>query len=154
MEHEYKFPQRSPFFTSIAGSIDEPGIPGTNWYGHPIATYELQTVTADEILVVEYISAGVMCGSVPYPVENLNDLGEIGFKTAAGKKSVHSIPFARSEPGAILHVSQTIHLYVPSNSVLFVAVPLIDNQSGGAKIDVSGYTLKSLPPQIPNINIK
>ena len=141
MENKCNFPQRTPFFASIAGSTEEPGVPGTDWYGRPIATYELQTVPADEVLVVEYVSAGVMRGSVPYPVENMNDLGQIGFTTGDGKHYVHTISFERSEPGAILYASQTIRLYVPSNAVLFVTVPLIDDQSGGAKIDVSGYTL-------------
>ena len=142
MEHKYRFPQRRPFFTSIAGSTEGPGVPGKDWYGRSIATYELQTVPADEILVVEYVSAGVMRGSVPYPAENMNDLGEIGFTTVGGKQCVHAIPFVRSEPSAILYASWTIRLYVPPNAVFFVSVPLIGDQSGGAKIDVSGYILK------------
>ncbi len=144
MKHGHKFTRRSPFFVSVAGSTEEPGILGTDWYDQPIATYELQTIAADEILIVEYVSAGIMRGSVPYPTENINDLGEIGFTTADGMKRVHTIPFLRSEPGSILYTSQAIRLYVPSCSVLFVAVPLIGDQSGGAKIDISGYTLKTI----------
>ena len=48
----------------------------------------------------------------------------------------------RNEPGAILHASQAIRLYIPSEASLFVSVPLIGQQSGGAKVDVSGFSLK------------
>ena len=142
MEHNCRYPQRRPFFAAIDGSTEGPGVPGTDWYGHPVVTYELWTVPTDEAGVVEYVSAGVMRGSTPYPLENVHDLGEIGFTTTDGKKCVHTIAFERSEPGAILYASQAICLYVPSNAVLFVALPLIGDQSGGAKVAASGYTLK------------
>jgi len=129
--------------------VEDTGITGTDGYGRAIATDQVQTVAAKEILVVEYISAGVERGSVSYPAGNMNDLGEIGYTTTDGQRYLHSIPFERTvfersgESIDFLHASQAICLYVPSRATLFVSVPLIADQTGGAKIDVSGYTTKT-----------
>lgn len=141
MSIKCRFPVRRPFFASIAGSTEGPGVIGTDWYGRPVATYEVKTIADHEVLVVEYVSAGVVRGSVPYPSENMNDFGEVGFIAEDGSQCSHLLPFLRNEPGAVLFASQSICLYVPSNAVFFVKVPLIGDQSGGAKIDVSGYTI-------------
>ncbi|MBL4903587.1 hypothetical protein JYT30_01025 [Desulfotalea psychrophila] len=141
MSTENKFPIRIPFFASVIGSIEEPGVMGKDWYGLPVSTYEVKTIAAGEMLVVKHVSAGVVRGNVPYPTENINDLGEIGFIADNGDRCSHLLPFTRKEPGALLFTSQSICLYVPSNAILFVSVPLIGDQSGGAKIDVSGYSV-------------
>jgi hypothetical protein len=142
---KYKHPSQKPipFFRSISGSTEGPGVFGEDWYGHPISLYEVYTVPKSEMLIVEYVSAGVMRGSEPYPAENINDVGEIGFTTVDGDRFEHTIYFVRNEPGGILHASQAIRLYVPSKASLFVSVPLIGQQSGGAKVDVSGFKLKT-----------
>ena len=140
MERHDNYLRRKPFYKSVMGSTESPGVIRQDWYGNLISTYDIITVEHDEMLVIKYLSAGVI-RALPYPIENKNDLGSISFETNDGNELVHTIPFERSEPGGILHTNQLLSIYIPSSASLRVSVPIIENQSGGARIDVSGYVL-------------
>ncbi len=141
-----------PVFKNISGSTDDPGQFGTINYGQRISAYEVFTVPSDRIFVLEYVSAVVMRGSIPYPPENLNDHGAVGYtadNNSAGH--FHAIPFIRSEPGGMLRTSQAIRIHIPPNATVIVKVPVISNQSGGADINVSGYYLRLNLPKPPKL---
>ena len=134
-------PGSYPVFKSISGSTEGPGQFGTIFYDKPICAYEVFTVPTDRVFVLEYVSAVVTRGnSFPYPSENKNDYGAVGYEL--DNDFYHTIPFARSEPGGILQASQMMRLYIPSNARVVVKVPVIQNQTGGAEVNVSGYYLK------------
>lgn len=139
-----RHPQHRPFFASSGGSIDIPGVEEVLYDGSSVWTYEVHTVAANETLVVEYVSAGVIDGPADptYPAEIMNGLGKIGYTTTDGRPHYHTIPFRRSEPKATMHASQTIRLYVPPKTTLFVSLPH-GNLMRAAQIDVSGYTIKN-----------
>lgn len=134
---------KSPVFESITGSTEEPGVLETIFMDRPVSVYEVFTVPEDRIFVLEYISAVVTRGDgLGYPSEYMNDYGEAGF-VVDDHHCFHTVPFTRSEPGGMLHSSQTIRLYIPARARVVVKVPLVPNQSGGATIRVSGYYINS-----------
>jgi len=136
-------PGRYPVFKSNGGSTLGPGQFGTINYDQPVSAYEVFTVPADRIFVLEHVSAVVTRGdAVPYPAVNMNDYGAVGYELDGGV-CYHTIPFTRSEPGGVLQASQMMRLYVPSNARVVVKVPVIPNQTGGADVNVSGYYLKT-----------
>jgi len=136
-------PGRTPVFKSIAGSTLTPGVFGSIEYDQPISAYEVFTIPANKIFVLEYVSAVVTRGSeLAYPPEYMNDYGAVGYELAS-EGFYHTIPFVRSEPGGVLQTSQMIRLSIPSNAHVVVKVPLIPDQSGAAIVNVSGYYLSA-----------
>lgn len=136
-------PGRDPVFKSISGSTEDPGQLGSINYGQAVSAYEVFTVPADRIFVLEHISAVVTRGmAMPYPTDYMNDYGAAGYELDSGV-FFHILPFVRSEPGGVLQASQMMRLYIPSNARVVVKVPVIPDQSGGAEVNVSGYYLKA-----------
>ncbi|MES9991903.1 MAG: hypothetical protein ABW098_08115 [Candidatus Thiodiazotropha sp.] len=136
-------PGRDPVFKSISGSVQDPGQFGSISYGQSISAYEVFTVPADRIFVLEHASAVVTRGdAIPYPSDNMNDYGAVGYELDTGAH-FHSMPFIRSEPGGVLQASMAIRIYIPSNARVVVKVPLVENQSGGSEVNVSGYYLST-----------
>jgi hypothetical protein len=134
--------EREPVFYTAGGSTHEPGVFEQIFDGRPVSAYEVFRVKRGRLFVLEYVSASVTrSSSIPYPPENLNDYGAVGYKLRDADH-FHFLPFTRSEPGGILFASQAIRLYIPGNAQVVVKVPLIPDQSGGAFVNVSGYYLK------------
>lgn len=133
-------PGKDPVFKTVGGSTQNPGQFGSIEFGQPIAAYEVFTVPADKVFVLEHVSAAVTRGNIPYPPENINDYGAAGFELDDGK-FFHNVPFIRSEPGGVLMASFAMRMNIPSNARVIVKVPVIADQSGGADINVSGYYL-------------
>lgn len=129
---------REPVFKNISGSTEGPGVIGEIFMGRPACAYAVFQVPAKRIFVLEYVSAVVIRGSIPYPPEYMGDYGAVGY-TLAGSDHFHFIPFSRSEPNGALIASQAISIYIPANAQVVVKVPIIPGQSGGASVDVSGY---------------
>lgn len=135
-------PGRQPVFKSISGSTDNPGQSGYINYDQLVAAYEVFTVPANLIFVLEHVSAVVTRGSMPYPPGYMGDYGAVGYTLGAGN-FFHTISFTRREPEGILQASHSMRLYIPSNARVIVKVPLIPDQSGGADTNVSGYYLNA-----------
>ncbi len=136
-------PGRLPVFKNVSGSTDTPGVSGYINYDKLVSVYEVFTVPADKIFVLEHVSAVVTRGdTIPYPAEYLNDYGAVGY-VLNNSGNDHYISFVRSEPGGILQTSQSMRLYIPSSAGVIVKVPLVPDQSGGADINVSGYYINT-----------
>lgn len=134
-------PGKEPVFKSLSGSTEIPGQFGSINYDQPVSSYEVFTVPTDRVFVLQHVSAVVTRGNLPYPTENMNDYGAVGYELD-NDACFHTIPFIRSEPGGVLQASQMIRIYIPSNARVVVKVPMITNQSGGAEVNVSGYYLR------------
>jgi len=133
---------KQPVFRSISGSTQIPGVMGTIFQGRRVSAYTVFTVTPNMLFVMEHVSAAVYRGPIPYPPENSNDFGAVGFKIGT-QEHFHFVPFFRSEPDGMLVTSQSLRLHIPENAQVIVKVPLIPNQSGGASVQVSGYYIPS-----------
>lgn len=143
-----------PAFFSVSGSTEGPGVPETVFFDRAVCAYKLGAqIKPGYRFVIEYVSAAITRGSHPWPEGDTNLYGCVGFRLAptstgstpdeinAGllNEAFHFLPFRPSEPSGLLIASQGLHLSCPSGREIVVMVPLIPGQSGGAKINVSGY---------------
>jgi len=135
-------PGTHPVFEKINGSTQTPGVFGTINFNQPVSAYEIFTVPANHTFVLEHVSAVVTRANFPYPPENMNDYGAVGYELN-GASFYHSIAFIRNEPAGNLQASHAIRIYIPAMAKVSVKVPIIPNQTGGAEANVSGYYLKT-----------
>ena len=134
-------PGTTPVFYTMSSDIAaSPGVEGgLIFYNRSIVTFEVFEVPSDRVFVLQYVSALITRGeSIPYPADYLNDYGAVGYKEG-DNEYIHTIPFVRSEPNGMLHASQAITINIPANATVLVKSPKIPNQTGGAKVNVSGY---------------